>query len=112
MKSSLEEAVEFARALDNKRALDIQVLDVRHLTIITDYMVLASARSTLAVKALSDELDEKLGAPARRDGYHDGRWIVMDYGMVLVHLFHEEERQFYNLERLWTDGSNSVQWEA
>lgn len=110
MKKTREQAIEIARILDGKKARDIVCIEVKHLTIIADYMVLASARSTLAVKALCDDLDEKFGPPTRMDGYKDARWIVMDYGMVLVHLFHEEERAFYQLERLWMDGSNEVAW--
>lgn len=111
MKKSIEQAREIAQILYNRKARDIVCLEVKHLTIVTNYMVIADARSTLAVKALSDELDEKYGPPTRMDGYKDGRWIVMDYGMVLVHLFHEEEREFYQLERLWKDGSNEIHFD-
>ncbi len=96
--------------LDDKKALDIETIEIGKLTIIADYFVIASGRSTLQVKALCDELEnamDEAGMPVfRKDGYESGRWIVMDYGSVIVHLFHTEERQFYDLERLWTDGEN------
>ena len=104
---------EIARVLYDKKAYDIVALDVSALTVITDYMVIASGRSANQVKALADEVDERMaehGIQLRRcEGQSDGRWIVMDYGTVLVQLFHREEREFYNLERLWSDGSNKLE---
>jgi len=75
-------------------------------------MVIASGRSSLQVKALADDVDEALameGITLRaREGTGEGRWIVLDYGTVLVHIFHPEDRQFYHLERLWEDGQNRI----
>ena len=103
---------QIAKLLDEKKALGIVALNVSHLTVITDYMVIASGRSVLQTKSLADDLDERmaeLGIPLRtREGYQEGRWIVMDYGTVLVHIFHPEAREYYHLERLWADGTNSV----
>lgn len=103
---------EIARALYEHKAQDIVALKVSHLTVITDYMVIASGRNANQVKALADEVDERmaeLGLPLRRtEGQGEGRWIVMDYGQILVQLFHQEERAFYNLERLWEDGGNRL----
>lgn len=105
-------AQKIARILYDKKALDLTVLHVGHLTVITDYMVIATGRSTLQVKALADDVDEALameGVSLRaREGTGEGRWIVLDYGTVLVHIFHPEDRQFYHLERLWEDGQNRV----
>ena len=105
-------AQKIARILYDKKALDLTVLHVGHLTVITDYMVIATGRSTLQVKALADDVDEALameGISLRaREGTGEGRWIVLDYGTVLVHIFHPEDRQFYHLERLWEDGQNRV----
>ena len=93
--------------LDNKKALDILAVNVADKTIIADWFIIASGRSTTQVKALCDELEEKAaerGLIARRkEGYQEGRWIVVDFGTILVHLFHPEEREYYNLERLWVD---------
>ena len=102
-----------ARILYDKKALDITVLNVSHMTVITDYMVIASGRSALQVKALADDVDDALameGVNRRaKEGNAEGRWIVLDYGTVLVHIFHPEDRQFYHLERLWEDGQNRVE---
>ena len=107
---SKELALAAARALDDKKGVDIMVLDVQHLTIIADYFVIASGRSGNQVRSLIDEVDDKLSEqgvePRRREGVNEGRWAVLDYGTVLVHVFHEQEREYYNLERLWMDGSN------
>ena len=106
-------ALRIARILYDKKAQDITVLNVAHLTVITDYMVIASGRSALQVKALADDVDDALameGVTLRaREGQGEGRWIVLDYGTVLVHIFHPEERQYYHLERLWDDGTNRVE---
>lgn len=101
-----------AKVLDDKKALDIRAFRVGHLTVITDYMLLASGRNILQTKALAEDVEDKmaeLGVPLRtREGSQEGRWIVLDYGTVLVHIFHPEDRQFYHLERLWEDGQNRV----
>lgn len=105
-------AQRIARILYDKKAMDITVLNVAHLTVITDYMVIATGRSSLQVKALADDVDDALameGVTLRaKEGQGEGRWIVLDYGTVLVHIFHPEDRQFYHLERLWEDGQNRV----
>ncbi len=105
-------ALAIARLLDEKKATDVQVLDIAHLTVIADCFVIASGRSNLQVRALCDEVEQKaaqLDAPLlRRDGASEGKWTVLDYGSVIVHIFHETERAFYNIERLWTDGSNTI----
>lgn len=105
-------AQRIAKILYDKKALDITVLHVAHLTVITDYMIIASGRSALQVKALADDVDDALameGVQLRaKEGANEGRWIVLDYGTVLVHIFHPEDRQFYHLERLWEDGQNLV----
>ena len=75
-------------------------------------MIIASGRTAAQVKALADEVDEKMAEAGwnlrRSEGATEGRWIVMDYGSILVHIFHQEERAYYNLERLWEDGSNRL----
>lgn len=101
-----------AQALYDKKAKDIIALDVRNLTIICDYMVIATGRSATQVKALADEVDDQMAqmglTPRRTEGAAEGRWVVMDYGDILVHIFHLEERAYYNLERLWEDGQNRL----
>ena len=107
-----ELALKMARILDKNGALDIEILEVTHLTSITDYFLIASGRNIQAVRSLSEDLEDKLAEeqifPRRRDGLHESRWIVLDFGGVIVHLFHPEERLYYNIERLWRDGENLV----
>lgn len=102
-----EQVLALCEVLNNKKALDILAVNVADKTIIADWFIIASGRSTTQVKALCDELEEKAaerGLIARRkEGYQEGRWIVVDFGTILVHLFHPEEREYYNLERLWVD---------
>ena len=105
-------ALKIADILYDKKARDIVALEVGHLTILTDYLVIATGRSAIQVKALAEEVDDRLAEAGvsmrKQEGQSEGRWIVMDYGTVMVHLFHQEERTFYNLERLWDDGGNRV----
>lgn len=96
------------RAASDKKGFDIVVLDISKLTVISDYFVLVSGRSTTHVQALAEHIQEMLEREAevrvvRREGYREGRWVLLDYGDIIVHIFVEEERAFYNLERLWGD---------
>lgn len=106
-------AEQIAQILYDKKAHDIITLDVSRLTVICDWMVIATGRTSTQVKALADEVDEKMaeaGIALRRiEGVNEGRWIVMDYGTILVHIFHTEERAYYNLERLWSEGDNRLE---
>ena len=118
MNNPREIALEVAKVLDSKKAVNIVLLEVAHLagkSSIADFMVIASGRSANQVKALAHEVEDKmaeLGLDARRrEGYQEGRWIVLDYASVLVHIFHEQEREYYNIERLWMDGSNQIPFE-
>ena len=101
-----------AAALYDKKAQDILALDVSKLTVITDAMVIASGRNVLQVKALADEVEDKLaqaGVPLlRKDGHQDARWVVLDFGTVLVHVFHTQERDFYRLDKLWEHDHNRI----
>ena len=105
-------ALKIAKVLYDKKAQNIKVLHVGHLTVITDYMVIASGRSALQVKALADDVEDAMaeaGMPLRaKEGTGEGRWAVLDYVNVLVHIFHPEDREFYHLERLWEDGQNLI----
>ena len=105
-------ALKIAQVLDKKGANNITILEVDHLTSITDYFVIASGRSVQSVRALAEDLDERLLEdgiePRRREGMNESRWIVLDYASVIVHIFHPDEREYYNIERLWMDGSNQL----
>lgn len=95
-----------------KKGQNIVALDVTSMTVITDYMVIASGRNAVQVKALADEVENRLAQqgiePVRKEGQQEGRWIVLDYGTVLVHLFHAEEREFYRLDKLWEGDNNRI----
>lgn len=109
---NLQLVQEAAQELYKNKAGQIVALDVQGMTVICDYMLIAAGRTVNQVKALADDVDERmaeLGVPIRRrEGQNEGRWIILDYGFMLVHIFHTEEYEYYNLERLWTDGSNRL----
>ena len=96
-----------ALAAADKLALQVVAYDVSEAIAITDAFLLASASNERQVKAIVDEVEDKLrevGAkPIRREGHREGRWVLLDYGEIVVHVQHEEERVFYALERLWRD---------
>ena len=108
-----EIALAAAKALDDKRGNDIVVLKVDEMTVITDYMVIAAGRSVPQVKALAEQVEEELAKhdvfARRREGLSEGRWCVLDYGDVMVHIFHEQDREYYQLERLWSNGTNEIE---
>lgn len=105
-------ALRAAKILDEKGANDIEILEVSHLTSITDYFVIANGRNVQAVRTLAEDLEDKLAEeglePRRKEGERESRWIVLDYAHVIVHIFHPDERKYYNIERLWQDGSNQL----
>lgn len=105
--TSLELTKEIVKLLDGKKAADITAIEIRDLTTLGDYFVIASGSSNTQVRALSDTVEEGLSAlgaePRRIEGYQTAMWVVLDYGEVIVHIFHEQTREFYALERLWAD---------
>lgn len=97
------------KALDDKKALDIQVLKVRDLTIIADYFVIATGTSSIHVRALADEIEYQLGQKGINPRNIEGRttgWILLDYHDIVVHVFLQPERERYALEKLWGDAQN------
>ena len=105
-------ALRAAEILYDKKALDIMALDVRHMTVITEYMVICTARNAQQVHALCDDVEDTLAEEGvlvrKKEGQNEGRWAILDYGHLLVHIFHPEERQYYRLERLWDEGTNRL----
>ncbi|MCL6478911.1 MAG: ribosome silencing factor [Peptococcaceae bacterium] len=96
------------RVARDKKAYDITVLDISKISTIADFFVICSGSSSINVQAISWEIVDKVkeefnGLTPRMEGVGEGRWILLDYGDVVVHVFQEEERLFYNLERLWGD---------
>lgn len=96
-----------ARALEDKKARDVKILKTAEQTVIADYFVICNGTSSTHIKALVDEVDRKLSEagepPIRREGLRSDIWLLMDFGSVIVHVFTDEARKFYNLERLWSD---------
>lgn len=111
--TSLELAKNAAELLDNKKAMRLNVIKVEDISSLADYFVIASGTSNTHVRSLSDELEEKLKeegvAPTRIEGYRSNSWILLDYSSVVVHVFTQEARDFYDLDRLWADGTK-VEW--
>lgn len=100
-------ARKIAAAASDKKARDILLLNMENLSPLTDYFIIASADNVTLVKAVADNIEEKLAEegilPSHTEGYVEGRWILMDYGDCVAHIFLEEDRDFYNLEQLWAD---------
>lgn len=105
-----ELAEKIAAVIDEKKGRDIVIIDISEKSVLADYFVIASGRSTTAVRSLCDNVEEKLSKegiePVRRDGMNETKWIVMDYGSVILHVFHEETASITDSNRLWVDGAN------
>ncbi len=105
MNKTLEIAV---KALDSKKAVEISALEVSSLTIVADYFVIAAGTSTTQVRALADEVEYQLGLegiePRQIEGKATG-WILLDYYDVVIHVFLQDQREYYNLEKLWADST-------
>ena len=106
--TSYEMAVLLAKTLDSKKGMDVKVLKTEDLTTLCDYFVLCTATSTPQVKAMSDACEKEMEKHGERvhhiEGHRDGTWLLMDFSSVVVHVFTDEARKFYDLERLWQDG--------
>lgn len=115
MTSALDQARLAARTAADKQAEDVVVLDVREQISITDYFVICSGSSERQVKTIAEEVERALKAdgraPVRVEGGPGARWILVDYVDFVVHVFHDEEREFYRLETLWQDAPR-VAWES
>lgn len=100
-------AQKIAAAANDKKAKDILLLNMEGLSPVTDFYVICSAGNSTLVKAIADNIEDKLAEagvhPTHKEGYSDARWVLLDYGDVVAHVFLEEERDFYNLEQLWAD---------
>ena len=98
-----------ANALNEKKALDLAAIKVSDLTVITEYFLMTSATSSTRVRALSEEVEDKLSKegvePLRIEG-RGTNWVLLDYGAIIVHVFTKDAREFYNLDRIWDDGEH------
>lgn len=110
-----EKVQAIVKALEDKKASNIEVLDVANQTSLGDYFVIASCQSTVQVRACIDEVEEQLDeqgiAVLHKEGYSSGTWILMDYGDVVVHVMQQEMREFYGIERLWDAAGTTVQFD-
>lgn len=110
MNTGLEMARLACKALDDKKGFDIKVIDIHGVSVIADYFIIASAANQNQVQAMVDNVQETLGRagfePKQVEGNRSSTWILMDYGDLIVHVFDEENRLFYDLERIWRDGKS------
>ena len=98
---------EAVSAADDRKAIDLKVLQLEKISDFTDYFILCSGTSERQVQAIADAIEERLRAekvrPLHVEGYNRGHWVLLDYGDLVVHIFQEDTRRFYSLERLWGD---------
>lgn len=110
MESSKKMAALVCTALEDKKASNIKVINIENVSALADYFIIASGTNRNQVQAMADNVDETLGRaghPSKQvEGYASANWILLDFGDVVVHLFDEESRLFYDLERIWRDGKS------
>ena len=103
-----EEAGIAVMALEDKKAEDIRVINIETVSVIADYFIIATGTNANQIKAMADEVEEKLGRAGfmlkQKEGYEHANWVLLDFGDVIVHIFDKENRFFYDLERIWRDG--------
>ncbi len=101
-------AIQAVKLMDAKKAVDVNLIDIREVSTLGEYFVIATGTSSTHVKALADELEMRLkeegASPDHIEGYRSNSWILLDYGEVIIHVFTRESREFYDLDRLWQDG--------
>lgn len=106
--NSYEQSILTAKAISSKKGLNIKLIEIGDISSLADYMVIATGTSSTHVKAIADEveyqLDEAGISVSHIEGYRSNSWILLDYVNVIVHIFSDEAREFYDLERLWQDG--------
>ena len=95
-------------ALEDKKASDVKIIDISNVPVIADYFIIASGSNHNQVQAMADNVTEELGkagyAERQIEGYSTANWILIDYNDIIIHIFNEEDRLFYDLERIWKDG--------
>lgn len=106
--TTFEQALEIAKALDSKKGLNIKVIEISDVSSLADYMVIANGTSSTQVKAMAEEVKYRLDnlgySVSHIEGHRSNSWILLDYVDIIVHVFSEEAREYYDLERLWQDG--------
>lgn len=95
-------------ALEDKKGVNVKVIDISSISILADYFIIAGGTNENQVKALADNVEEELAKvdlmPKQIEGYDNANWILMDYQDVIIHIFNEQDRLFFDLERIWSDG--------
>ena len=108
MRTAKEVAAIAAKALDSKKGIDLRLIEISDISTLADYFLICTASSNTHVRTLCDAVEEAMdeagGPMVGREGHRGGTWVVLDFGCVVVHVFTEETRTFYDLERLWQDG--------
>ena len=113
MEAGKQRSAELARlaigALEDKKAEDVRVIDIGGVSVLADYFIIASGNNRAQVQAMADEVEQRMGragaAPRQIEGYQAGNWVLMDFGDVIIHIFDAQNRLFYDLERIWKDGT-------
>ena len=108
MSRSAQMAWTAVQAMDDKKGEEIRIIDISEVSVIADYFLIASGRNRNQIQAMADSVEESMGKcgyiPKNIEGYRAAAWILMDYRDVVIHIFSEEDREFYDLERIWRDG--------
>lgn len=108
MNDSVKMALTAVKALEEKKGSEVTVIDIEKISTIADYFIIAGGSNRNQIQALMDEVEEKLGRegyePKHVEGRNTSGWVLMDYGDIVIHIFDEENRLFYDLERIWCDG--------
>ena len=108
MNQSVEMVKTAYNALSDKKGEDITIIDIRNVSVMADYFIIASGTNSSQVQAMVDNVEEELGKQCyvckQMEGYRSANWILMDYGDIIVHVFDRDNRLFYDLERIWRDG--------
>lgn len=106
--TSQELAKNIYQYIDEKKGIDIKIIDISKISVLADYFIIAGGSNLRQVQTIADNIEEKLGkegvAPKSIEGNHNSNWILMDYRDVIVHIFNQEDRLFYDLEKIWMDG--------
>lgn len=107
-----KEIATIIEAIENKKGTDISVIDLKGMSGLTDFFVIATGSSEPNIKAIADEVDDKLEAMGRKrigiEGYSKANWILLDYGDIIIHIFHKDTRDFYSLDTLWNHANRTA----
>lgn len=105
--STKEQALAAAESAASKKAQDITILDLEGISLVADYFIIVSGRSDVQVRAIAQAIEERMEEEGmvlkQKEGFSEARWVLLDYADLVIHIFHEETREYYQLERLWAD---------